>query len=50
MLITTNQQKFIAQHIPKAVYKEIHSDFGHDGFLIETQAITKLIFYAHISS
>jgi len=43
MLITTNQQKFIAQHIHKAVYKEIHSDFGHDGFLIETKAITKLI-------
>jgi len=43
MLIKPNQQKFMAQYLPNAVYKEIYSDFGHDGFLIETKAITKLI-------
>ncbi|MFK5890634.1 MAG: homoserine O-acetyltransferase [Flavobacteriaceae bacterium] len=43
MLIEPHQQKYMAQHLPNAIYKEIHSDFGHDGFLIETKAITKLI-------
>ncbi len=43
MLITPNQQKFMLQFMSNAVYKEIHSDFGHDGFLIETKAISKLI-------
>jgi len=43
MLITPNQQKFMVQHMPHAIYKEIHSDFGHDGFLIETKAISSCI-------
>ncbi len=43
MLITPNQQKFMLQFMPNAIYKEIHSDFGHDGFLIETKAISKRI-------
>ena len=43
MLIEPHQQKYMAQHLPNATYKEIHSDFGHDGFLIEAKAITKLI-------
>ena len=42
-LIKPYQQKFMAQHLPQAIYKEIHSDFGHDGFLIETKAITRII-------
>lgn len=43
MLIEPHQQKYMVQHLPNATYKEIHSDFGHDGFLIETKAITELI-------
>ena len=43
MLITPSQQKFMAQHMPHAIYKEIHSDFGHDGFLIETKSISRCI-------
>ena len=43
LLIEPHQQKFMARYMPNSVYKEIHSDFGHDGFLIETKDITKII-------
>ena len=43
VLIPTRFQKFIAENMPKGSYQEIHSDFGHDGFLIETQKITQKI-------
>jgi len=43
MLITPQQQKYMVQYMPQATYKEIHSDFGHDGFLIETKAISTCI-------
>lgn len=42
-LVPPPEQKFIARHIPNAVYKEIDSDFGHDGFLIEGKKIGSLI-------
>jgi homoserine O-acetyltransferase len=32
-----------AQYIPNAQYYEIESRFGHDGFLLETEQITKII-------
>jgi homoserine O-acetyltransferase len=32
-----------AQHIPGAKYYEIESRFGHDGFLLETEQITKIL-------
>ncbi len=41
MLVPPRLQKNMVDHIPNARYKEIESDFGHDGFLIETEAITK---------
>ncbi|HLK28706.1 MAG TPA: homoserine O-acetyltransferase [Puia sp.] len=37
------EQKFIAANIPGATYKSITSNFGHDGFLLEFDAIGKLI-------
>lgn len=37
------EQEFLKQHIPDAQYACIDSFYGHDGFLIETKAITKLI-------
>ncbi len=47
--ITTDQlfppieQYFISQHIPCAMYVEIESEYGHDGFLIEIENISKVI-------
>ncbi len=32
-----------AKHIPHAKYYEIESRFGHDGFLLETEQITRLL-------
>ena len=32
-----------AKHIPGAAYYEIESRFGHDGFLLETEQITKIL-------
>lgn len=48
ILFPSSEQKFLAKHIKGAVYEEIDSDFGHDGFLIETKKISSLIakFYA----
>jgi homoserine O-acetyltransferase/O-succinyltransferase len=37
------EQKFLANHIPKAKFQIIDSSYGHDGFLIEWQKITKVI-------
>lgn len=36
------EQKYMAQHIPSAKYKEISSLFGHDGFLIEWKQIIEI--------
>lgn len=43
ILFPVKEQKFIAENIPGAVYREIDAPYGHDGFLIETEAITKLL-------
>jgi len=43
VLVPTRFQKFIAEHIPQAIYQEISSEYGHDGFLIETKKITQKI-------
>ena len=32
-----------AKHIPNATYYEIESRFGHDGFLLETEQITRIL-------
>ena len=37
------EQQHLAQYIPNSVYKEIASDFGHDGFLIENEKLTSII-------
>jgi len=33
------EQQFMAKHMPNAVYKEIDSAYGHDGFLVESGMI-----------
>jgi homoserine O-acetyltransferase len=43
ILFTINEQKFIANHIPSAQFHSIQSEFGHDGFLIETEKITQIL-------
>jgi homoserine O-acetyltransferase len=43
VLFPVTEQEFLAQHIPGASYHMVHSDYGHDGFLIETNALTSLI-------
>lgn len=48
LLFPVSEQKAIASALPNATYVEIESDFGHDGFLIETPQIAIAIkgFYA----
>ncbi|MDX2304088.1 MAG: homoserine O-acetyltransferase [Microscillaceae bacterium] len=43
ILFPPEEQKFLAQHIPQALYQEIDTLFGHDGFLIETEIIGEII-------
>ncbi|HYH56553.1 MAG TPA: homoserine O-acetyltransferase, partial [Anseongella sp.] len=39
VLFPTQEQQFLARHIPDAIYVEMDSVYGHDGFLIETQLL-----------
>lgn len=52
LLFPVSEQKVLGHGIPKAIYKEIDSLFGHDGFLIETDRITELVsdFYKLVSA
>lgn len=43
ILFPLNEQKFIAEHIPDSEFVKISSDYGHDGFLVETKSIAKQI-------
>lgn len=43
MLFPIEEQAFLAVSIPNAQHEIIHSDYGHDGFLIETVKISKVI-------
>lgn len=43
LLYPTNEQKFLAEHIPNSHYQEIDSLFGHDAFLIEFDQINKYL-------
>ncbi|UBM60319.1 homoserine O-acetyltransferase [Marinilongibacter aquaticus] len=42
-LFPPNEQAFLAAHIPGAQFVEIDSDYGHDGFLIEFETMSKII-------
>ncbi|MGY6562437.1 MAG: homoserine O-acetyltransferase family protein [Luteibaculaceae bacterium] len=41
LLFPTEEQKFLAEHIPRATYQEIDSVFGHDGFLVENEQLSR---------
>lgn len=43
LLFPPSEQQFLARHIPDAVYQEIDSLYGHDGFLIEFRPLTTMI-------
>ncbi|TGE21794.1 homoserine O-acetyltransferase [Hymenobacter aquaticus] len=43
VLFPPSEQQLLARHIPGAAYAEMDSQFGHDGFLIETGQITQLL-------
>jgi len=42
-LFPISEQKYLADHIEDAEFVSIHSEYGHDGFLIETNALTNII-------
>lgn len=41
ILCPLTEQEFLAQHIPNAQLIEIHSDYGHDGFMVESILISE---------
>jgi homoserine O-acetyltransferase/O-succinyltransferase len=43
ILIPPVEQFFLAEHLPNSTHVQLPSDFGHDGFLIETERIGKII-------
>jgi homoserine O-acetyltransferase len=43
ILFPVAEQKFIAENIPGAIFREIDSPYGHDGFLIEAKQISDLL-------
>ncbi len=43
LLIPPALQKSLAESLPNSTYKEIDSEYGHDGFLIETATLSKTI-------
>ena len=42
ILYPTEEQAFLHEHIPSSELHFIESEFGHDGFLIETEKINAL--------
>ena len=42
-LFPVEEQKFMAEHIDRAMYAEIKSKYGHDGFLIESGPLGNIL-------
>jgi homoserine O-acetyltransferase len=43
ILFPVEEQKYVAANIPDSEYVEIDSFYGHDGFLIESELVTKAV-------
>ncbi|MDR6943385.1 homoserine O-acetyltransferase family protein [Mucilaginibacter pocheonensis] len=43
VLFPIEEQQYLFHHIPKSAFAELDSFYGHDGFLIETEALTNII-------
>jgi homoserine O-acetyltransferase len=50
ILFPTEEQKFMAQHIPQSCYRELECLHGHDGFLVEIKPLTGLIRQFYLSA
>jgi len=44
ILCPVPEQAFLAEHIPNSTLHVISSDYGHDGFLVETETISRHLF------
>lgn len=44
LLFTEKEQVFLFEHIPDATLNMISSNYGHDGFLLEYEAISAIVF------
>lgn len=44
ILCPNAEQKFLAEHIPNSTLHIISSDYGHDGFLVEAETISRHLF------
>ena len=44
ILCPVPEQKFLAEHIPNSTLHIISSDYGHDGFLVEAESISRHLF------
>lgn len=42
LLFPVEEQHFLVQWLPRARFALIHSDFGHDGFLVETDKLAEI--------
>lgn len=43
ILFPVREQEFLAKHLPDSTFKTLSSDFGHDGFLVEFEALENYI-------
>ncbi|MBC6992782.1 homoserine O-acetyltransferase [Neolewinella lacunae] len=43
ILFPTEEQSFLSRHIPNSRLEVMQSDYGHDGFLVETPTIGRLL-------
>lgn len=43
ILCPLEEQHFLANHIPNSTLVEINSAYGHDGFMVETEKISKVL-------
>lgn len=43
LLFPTSEQKIIAKHVRNGSYAELNSNFGHDGFLVETDQLVVIL-------
>jgi len=43
VLFPRTDQEFLAAHIHNATFMEVETDYGHDGFLVETDQLSKIL-------
>ena len=43
IIFTPGEMRGLARRLPRALYREIESEFGHDGFLVEHAQLNALL-------